>query len=200
MIGKQIFFMKHVILSFTLLFIFFAAKAQLSVNVFWTEQSGLNPQEIIYYNPMKNLVWPDFKGTPGPPSAVAAITSSGFGYKANMQSSGGKGQINISVYCYFSKDKSWVKPGKTTAYILNHEQHHFDVSFLAAGIFMEKVKSANLTLSNCNTLLPKLYKECCEFMNKMQDDYDGQTKNGQLADQQAKWNKFFNERVSLVTR
>jgi len=160
----------------------------------------MDANDVIYYNPSQSLVWSNFKGTPGPPSPIAAITSSGFGYKANMKNTGTKGEINVMVYCYFSKSKSWVKPGKTTTYILNHEQHHFDVSYLAAGIFIEKVKKAGLTMANCNTLLPKIYRECCDFMNKMQDDYDGQTKNGQLADEQARWNAYFNARVPLVIK
>ncbi len=174
--------------------------AQVTTNIYWTEQSGMPAAETIYYNPAKNLQWQDFRGSVPAPGRVAAETSSGFGYKANMQSSGDNGRINISVYCYFNRNKSWVRPGKTTAYILNHEQHHFDVSYLAAGIFMEKIKNAGITLSNINTVLPRIYRECCDFMNKMQDDYDGQTMNGQLADQQARWDKFFNERVSLVVR
>lgn len=157
--------------------------------------------DAIYYNPAKKLIWKDFKGTPseggGP---VAAITSSGFGYKADMKTNGTKGRINIGVYCFFSKGKSWVKPGRTTPYILNHEQHHFDVSFLAAGVFMDKLKKMNITPANSNIILPKLYREACDLMNKMQNDYDGQTKNGQLPEIQDKWNEFFAERLQPVIK
>jgi hypothetical protein len=189
---------------FFLIFITFlsagSASAQFSTNVYWTEQTSMDLNDVIYYNPSQNLNWSNFKGTPGPPGPVAAITSSGFGYKANMKNTGSKGEVNVMVYCYFSKSKSWVRPGKTTSYILNHEQHHFDVSYLAAGIFIEKVKKAGLTMANCNTLLPRIYRECCDFMNKMQDDYDGQTKNGQLTDEQARWNVYFNARIPLVIK
>jgi len=37
-------------------------------------------------------------------------------------------------------------------------------------------------------------------MNKMQDDYDGQTKNGQLKDIQAKWNELLDQKITLITR
>ncbi len=190
--------------SFFLIFIAFlfagSASAQFTTNVYWTEQTNMDPNDVIYYNPSQNLNWTNFKGAPGAPGPVAAITSSGFGYKANMKNTGSKGEVNVMVYCYFSKSKSWVRPGKTTSYILNHEQHHFDVSYLAAGIFIEKVKKAGLTMANCNTLLPRIYRECCDFMNKMQDDYDGQTKNGQLTDEQARWNAYFNSRIPLVIK
>lgn len=192
--------MKFFSLFFLSLFVSFVLCAQVATNVYWTEQTDMNKGNTIYYNPAKSLGWDDFKGTPGSQSPIAAITASGFGYKANMNSSNGKGEINIAVYCYFNKKASWVKPGKATSYILNHEQHHFDVSYLAAGIFMNKIKNTVITTSNCNTLLPRIYKECCDMMNKMQDDYDGQTMNGQLEEKQKKWNIFFAERVPLITK
>lgn len=187
------------ILLISLLF-FAPAKGQFTTNVYWTETSEMAPSNTIYYNPQENLKWSDFLGTPGPAGPVAAMTTSGFGYKAGMKTIGNKGEINVSVYCYFIKDKSWVKPGRTTLYILNHEQHHFDVSFIVAGIFIQKIKAAGLTAANCNTILPKLYRECCDLMYKMQDDYDGQSRNGQDHEGQEKWNNFFNEKVPLVTR
>lgn len=192
--------MKILSLSLIFVMIYLYPLAQVTTNVYWTEQTEMNKSNTIYYNPGKNLLWEDFRGVPGALSPVAAITASGFGYKANMSSSNGKGEINVAVYCYFNKKGSWVRPGKTTSYILNHEQHHFDVSYLAAGIFINKLKNTVITSSNCNTLLPRIYKECCDMMNKMQDDYDSQTMNGQLEDKQKKWNVFFAEKVPLITK
>ena len=192
--------MKFFSILFIVFFITIYSFGQVTTNVFWTEQTDMNKANTIYYNKDKNLGWVDFKGQPGPQSPVAAITASGFGYKANMTSSAGKGEINVAVYCYFNKNSSWVRPGKTTSYILNHEQHHFDVSYIAAGIFMNKIKNTVLTTSNCNLLLQRVYKDCCDIMNKMQDDYDGQTMNGQLEEKQQKWNIFFSDKLPLFTK
>mgnify|MGYP000957699006 FL=1 len=131
---------------------------------------------------------------------VAAITVSGFGYVADIKTSGNKGELNIRVYCYFNKNKSWVKPGKNTAYILTHEQHHFDISYIAACIFIDKLQNTTFTKSNYNELLPRIYNESCDIMNKMQNDYDGQTKNGQVADAQEKWNQFIDDRIQFITK
>jgi len=165
----------------------------------WTEESSLPSKEVIYYSPDKSLVWNDFKGSPVEGRA-AAVTVSGFGYKANINTKNGKGQLNIQVYCYFNKNKSWVKPGRTTPYILTHEQHHFDISYIAARVFVNKLQNAVFTSSNYNVLIPRIYNESCEIMNKMQDDYDGQTKNGQLKDIQAKWNELLDQKITLITR
>ena len=177
----------------------FTANAQIITTISWVEKSNANPADVIYYNANKKLVWADFKGTPGPPSVIAAITSSGFGYSAGMKSTNGKGEINVSVYCYFSKPNSWVRNGKTTAYILNHEQHHFDATYICTKKFIEKIRNTNITTTNMNDVLAKLYKECSAEMRKMQADYDGETMNGQFKDKQEKWNVFFDKKLALLT-
>jgi hypothetical protein len=183
-----------------ILLLSFAANAQITTNINWTEKTQMPASQVIYYNPSQKLQWPDFKGEPTTTGIVAAITMSGFGYTASMKRNGNKGEINIGVYCYFSKEKSWVKPGKTTVYILNHEQHHFDISYIAASIFVSRLRNTDITTGNINSVLPKIYKECCDIMNKMQDDYDGQTKNGQLKDIQEKWNIQLNDKLSEFTK
>ncbi len=176
------------------------AEAQLNVNIEWAQQTSLKASDVIYYNAGNKLEWKNFQCQPPTDnSRVAAITMSGFGYSANLKSQGSKGQLNIQVYCFFNKNRSWVKPGKTTSYILNHEQHHFDISYIAATIFMDKIQAAILTKNDYNSLLPRIYDECIEIMNKMQDDYDGQTKNGQESAIQDKWNKFINDKISLIS-
>jgi hypothetical protein len=167
--------------------------AQVVTNVSWVEKSSLNAADVIYYNANKKLVWENFMGVPNKPNPVVAITSSGFGYNVDMHTSNGKGQINVAVYCYFSKPKSWVKAGKNTAYTLTHEQHHFDATYIAAKLFIEKIREAKLTTSNMNAVLTKLYNNSCSIMNKMQNDYDSETMNGQLKAKQEKWNSFFDE-------
>ncbi|MBC7936240.1 MAG: hypothetical protein H7Y86_12895 [Rhizobacter sp.] len=191
--------MKYFLISF-ILFFSISSYAQFSSNIYWTEQTTMPSPETIYYTSAQTLSWNDFKGRPDNNSPAAAMTASGFGYKADFKSVGNSSQLNIAVYCYFSKKNSWVKPGKNTAYILNHEQHHFNISFISADLFLGKLKSAGLTKANYNTLLPKLYNECVTLMNKMQNEYDGQTKNGQLKDVQDQWNEFVGAKVKAATK
>ncbi len=171
------------------------ASAQITTKITWTEKTTMNSTEVIYYNASKKLGWADFKGVPGPAGPVAAITSSGFGYRASMNSTNDKGNIEVFIYCYFSKTNSWVKPAKKSEYILTHEQHHFDASYLAAKLFFDKVKASRLSFAKSDALLAKLYKDCCNYMNQIQNEYDGETMNGQLKDKQVKWNAFFNDKL-----
>lgn len=172
-------------------------KAQVTINIVWTEKTKLDAKNTIYYNTNKKLVWSDFKGNPAEPEPIAAVTSSGFGYDASMHAINGKGAISVNIYCYFNKPNSWVRKGKNTTYILNHEQHHFDVTYIVAKMFIDKVKAAALTTENMNAQLAKIYKDCCAIMNKMQSDYDAATKNGQIKVKQEEWNKFIETQLLL---
>ena len=183
-----------IVFLFQILF-FLVSRAQIKTNVSWTVQRKLNANEAVNYNILKKLTWSDFKGTPPPPSSIAAITSSGFGYSADMKSNNGKGEINIYVYCYFNKLKSWVRVKTKSAYILEHEQHHFDATYLAAKAFMKRVLESKITSENMNEVLGNLYKEANTAMNKMQNDYDNETKNGILKEKQAVWNNFFERKL-----
>lgn len=175
--------------------------AQVSTNVEWTRQTSMPAAEVIYYDVADKLEWNDFMcKPPADNSRVAAITMSGFGYSASMSSKGSKGQLNVKVYCFFNKKRSWVKPGKTTAYILTHEQHHFDISYIAACIFIDKIQGTVITTGNYNQVLSRIYDECIDTMNKMQDDYDGQTKNGLEKAIQEKWNKSIDDKIAAITK
>jgi hypothetical protein len=190
--------MKYII---ALLFIFTAVDlaAQTTVTVQWLPRKAPANSDTIYYTSNRKLTWPDFKGIPEEKSVALAITSSGFGFLAGVQKVNGKTTINITVYCYFGKNSSWVKTGRESDYALNHEQHHFDITYLVTCMFMQKLKAAAFTWGNYNSLLNKLYAETSRQLEKMQNEYDGQTKNGQLKDVQAEWNKKIESQLSSIT-
>jgi len=164
--------------------------AQVTATIKWETGNKRNAGDTILYNPDKKLNWNDFRGRPDKNSRAAAITESGFGYRLAMQySSTGKASIVITVVCFFNKTGSWVKPGMASDYALTHEQHHFDLTYIAACAFVEKLKAARFTVENCASLLEKINDECYRDLDKMQNDYDGETRNGQLRNIQFAWNK-----------
>jgi len=163
--------------------------AQVTVTVNWSKHVPSLSSDTIYYNSAKKLTWPDFKGKPGNPSDALAVTSSGFGYMAAMKYYNGKTDIVVDIYCYFSKQSSWVRQGRESGYALNHEQHHFDVTYIVTNSFIQKLKAVKLTRNNYGEMIEKIYNESCRELEKMQNNYDGQTKNGQLRNIQAEWNE-----------
>jgi FtsZ-binding cell division protein ZapB len=165
------------------------ASAQVNVIVQWQPLAGTEAGDTIHYDNNRRLDWKDFQGTPDNKSIAAAITASGFGYSMSMQTRNNHTSIIITVYCFFDKSHSWVKKGMNTNYALVHEQHHFDITYLHACQFVKRLKAATFTRSNCDELVEKINNEAYAELEKMQNDYDGQTKNGQLKDVQADWNK-----------
>jgi hypothetical protein len=179
---------RYILLVFFTLLVF-TVKAQTTVNINWQTADPAGSTDIIYYDINHKLTWPDFKGKPDGASFAAAVTESGFGYKLSMNSSKGRTTINITVYCYFDKNKSWVKRGMNTNYALLHEQHHFDVTYINALLFVQKLKAAKFSKSNCSALSAQIHDDCFKALNKMQNEYDGETSNGRKPAVQAEWNK-----------
>ena len=185
---------------FSLFFIAAAApgKAQVNVTVRWWSHTPAANSDTIFYTAAKKIAWPDFKGKPGEPADALAITSSGLGYVAAMQNYKGKTTIVIDVYCYFSKQNSWVRRGRESDYALNHEQHHFDVTYISTNLFIRKLKDARFTKNNYGNQVEKIYNETCHELEKMQNDYDGQTKNGQLKNIQTEWNDKIDKQLGAL--
>lgn len=177
----------RIAISIIFTLICFNLSAQFSSNVYWTTDTELKTKDVIFYNGKVPLVWGDFLGTPKPVGQTAALTASGFGYKASSRSGVDGTEINIGVYCYFSKPDSWVANGNETAYVLSHEQHHFDITYIMARTFLEKVKKEKITPQNINTLLPKIYNDCNAQMTALQNQYDASTRHGMDKDQQSWW-------------
>jgi len=163
------------------------AFTQFRVNVQWSQYVPAANSDTIYYNGNQKLSWPDFKAMPVNAFGAVALTSSGFGYTADIQYENGRTDIVIEVYCYFSKQNSWVIPGLESDYALNHEQRHFDITYIAANLFIKKLNAAKFTEANYTTLLDDIYKESRSDFAKLQNDYDSETRNGQLKNIQEEW-------------
>ncbi|MBL7703362.1 MAG: hypothetical protein JNM14_14015 [Ferruginibacter sp.] len=175
-----------------------AAFAQLTVNIQWQSIKPGYSGDTIYYETDRKLSWADFKGRPDAASPAAAITQSGFGYRMSMQSYNNRTTINITVFCYFNKNKSWVKRGMKTNYALEHEQHHYDITYINTCKFIQMLKEAKLTKSNFASVVEKIHDDCFEALNKTQDEYDGQTSNGRIESMQFAWNKKINEQLAAL--
>jgi hypothetical protein len=179
---KQFFFTVFV-LSATLSF-----SQPLVLNVISEPAKG-SANDTIYYQPGSKLVWNNFFTRNESSGDVAALTASGFGFKASMSYKNGKGNISVFTYCFFSRSNSWVRPNRKTDYILSHEQHHFDISYIGMQLFAHRLRQTNFTVQNYSALLHRIYNESYQYMSDLQNRYDGETKNGQLPDKQAQWIK-----------
>lgn len=74
-------------------------------------------------------------------------------------------------------------------YALLHEQHHFDITYIVTCRFFQKLKNTAFTRDNYSELLDRINRAYYEELETLQNEYDGQTRNGQLKDVQLAWNK-----------
>ena len=66
-------------------------------------------------------------------------------------------------------------------------------------VVIKKLKAAKFTRNNYDTLLDEIYTESRLQLKQMQDDYDGQTKNGQLKNIQTEWNDKIEKQLKLLS-
>ncbi len=144
---------------------------------------------IISYVPGGRLTWSDFQGIPGDTISTSAITSSGIGYHFNLHQTEDSAWFNFTVNCTFSKTKSWGLESKKNEYVLNHEQRHFDISYINALRFIKKLRETSLDVKTYRTEIKRIYREVSAELSAMQNEYDTQTKNGISQEMQEEWNR-----------
>ena len=83
-------------------------------------------------------------------------------------------------------------------YALLHEQHHYDITYINACLFIQKLKEAPFNRINFNQLVDKIHDDCFDALSKMQDAYDGETLNGRINQQQKSWNKKIDQQLAAL--
>jgi len=192
--------MKQTISLILFLIASFAVSAQkIETRITWL---ATNPgtTDIIIYNPQQQLTIADFKGQPDASTDAVAITSSGFMFKAGYQSENEKGILSLQVYCSFNKNDSWMKERGKTAYILVHEQRHFDISYLSTLLFIKKVRQTNFQQPDFMAQLRNIYKEIVQQMSERQQQYDSETNNGINTTKQEEWNKRIEKDIAGLSK
>ena len=190
---------KNVYFTFILLSAAFFSTAQtVSSTVIYEADNSIGNDSIVYYIPGKQLSWNDFQGSTQDRSEEVALSMTGFRYKMRIQTRDNKTDLTISVSCSFVKKDSWVKPGKNKPEILNHEQHHFDIAYIQANLFMKKLR----TMKFANKAFPQQIEKVCDevrqSMSDMQDLYDKETRHSLNKENQAKWDKKIGELLAGI--
>ena len=192
---------KYIVLIFTVLFSGMAVAAQdLRVAVNYVTSDPTNHKPLIFYSPAGKLNWSDFRAQPDLEDDVAAVTNAGIGFKMAFHSEGDKANLNISVLCNFNKSESWVKDDRKTPYILNHEQLHFDIAYIQAMLFVQKLRAAKYTTESFGKVIENIYDDAQQSLVAMQTAYDKETKNSQLPEIQAAWNKKVDDQLKIIKR
>ncbi|KAA2245026.1 hypothetical protein F0L74_03440 [Chitinophaga agrisoli] len=155
--------------------------------VFTMDSRPDDPEADTLFYPARKLRWTDFRGTPSlrGPSAAVAFTS--FAYEGRSRLQRDTLQITLTLQVFFIRSASWARAGIMDSYALGHEQLHFDITYLVAQRFKQRIRSLALTRDDYDSMIQYEYLEAFREMNRLQEEYDGETRNGVNAAAQQEW-------------
>ncbi|MEO9070191.1 MAG: hypothetical protein ABI261_04100 [Ginsengibacter sp.] len=168
------------------------------MHVFTEQKIAPEKSDTIYYDFNKKLTWKDFQGAVTPNVPWGAITASGFSFDSGMTDDGSNLDITVGVYTFFIKNDSWKKPDINSAYHLEHEQHHFDITRLYAEKLVDEIKKAHFTADNYKKLLNSIFDKVYNENMAVQHEYDSETKNSMDVDKQKEWNQKISAEVENI--
>ena len=165
------------------------------------------PENWIPWDENKKLVWSDFKGD-NPNSPFAAYTTWYVSWNYSWIFSNTEECYyefsRISANANFEKDKSWIKKGRESDWLLNHEQRHFDIAQVLAKEFNERVQidlkgekfpcpsskkdSATINKKTWNKIQNVFDQEHKKAL-EMEKDYENDTNHGNNSNKQIEWDK-----------
>ena len=139
------------------------------------------------WNAARPLRWADFLGparaAAGP--AVVAETSCGIAIETNLALSADR--VKVFVYNTFDRYESWVKPGKASADVLEHEQGHWNICAIYTNRMQARFDRAHITGATLQSEVPAIYNDVSREYLERQAQYEQETAHGTIADAQRRW-------------
>ncbi len=153
-------------------------------------------QQVIINASNKNrlLTWNDFTGKPDKSSSFEANTywEISYSFKGISFKKGDTATIEgFAVTLTFNTNKSWVKKGSETDYLLQHEQGHFNTGLLCQAEMFNQIKSTVFLKNNFQDKLKAIFSNTMEKYHAMGLKYDEETDHSKNKESQEKWNTFF---------
>jgi Bacterial protein of unknown function (DUF922) len=140
-----------------------------------------NNEELLDWSASRKLTWNDYKASPDPNSDAAASTTSYLAIEYNITSS----SFGYNIESRFSKTRSWGL--HKTAYILSHEQGHFDIAEIFARKLNKQMSEYRFNKRTYQQDLNKIYHDILDEKEKMQNDYDKETNHSIKKEKQTEW-------------
>jgi hypothetical protein len=133
-------------------------------------------ENCIDWHENQQLSWSDFQGAVSETSPFAAMTHWYIYYRW-------KDNKIIAESC-FETDKSWVREGKQTDYLLRHEQLHSDIAQLQIRLFKQKLEAVTSKVQ-----VKQVFDQVLNAAKQMQVQYDTETKHSADKVAQQRWSR-----------
>ena len=155
-------------------------------------------EETMTWQEDRELTWSDFKATPNPNSNAVALTASGITFGYSVKTSGQRIiDFNTTVNAHFYPNKSWYLKDKGDAYILAHEQLHFDITELYTRMFRKQLTKLVVN-QNVKEQMKRLHTAINEAVNETQKRYDAQSNHSINVEAQRQWKTFIHEELKKL--
>jgi hypothetical protein len=166
-----------------------------SLKINFIDDSRITNDDTVHYNPARKLTWADFQAAPRKGSHYAAEVFTSFSYEGKSTVKDGVIILNLNAKAYMLKTSSWGRPDARTAYALNHEQRHFDITKIIVERFKRKMNPDSLTLEDYNSIAQYQFIESYRELNRMQAQYDNETNHSINQAAQERWNQKIDEEL-----
>ncbi|MFC6997700.1 hypothetical protein [Rufibacter roseus] len=148
-----------------------------------------NEPDTLFYDPNRPLNWSDFKGGPVTSGKFAAFIFPGLSSESYAVVKNGVIHVKVTLRVYTLRQLSKVRADSKTAYVLNHEQRHFDIVKLVAEHYKQRVQPQKLTLQDYDSMIKYQYLEALWELDQLQKQYDEETHHGLNHTAQERWNR-----------
>lgn len=138
-------------------------------------------EDPIAWSSTRRLSWADFKASPDPKSANAALTSSKISFKYSQSGA----NFRYQIACEFDKNASWGKV--KTPPILAHEQGHFDISEIHARKLNRALQQYSVNEASLARDISGIYQRIMDEQNSFQAEYDTETNFSRNPEKQQAW-------------
>ncbi|MBL4663729.1 MAG: DUF922 domain-containing protein [Flavobacteriaceae bacterium] len=156
----------------------------------------ISEEEKIIWDENRKLTWADFKGVPSGPLDFVASTNSGVSFSFSYKERNGVGTIDYTVLSNFYPVLSWYRPSKVSAYILEHEQMHFDISELCARKLRKSLSNVPRN-RNFKENTEVIYQENEAYRRELQTRYDIESDHSNNKEEEYKWRVYIAEQLEV---
>lgn len=148
--------------------------------------SFVSPPERFAWDEERPLRWSDFKGAPDYLLNFVATTNSGMTQSYTIDGYGVLDKSSSTVMAHFYPTFSWYKPADTTAFILRHEQSHFDITEIHVRKLRKRIQEYSFT-ANSKEEIKQLYEITEQERRATQRLFDEETDHSRIKGQEILW-------------
>ncbi len=165
-----------------------------TVRLVFTDVDYPDKADTVFYRPGRKLTYADFQAAPRP-GRYAAMVFTSIAYEGNSKVKEDYLEVEIKMKVYMVKSMSWMAVQSRNEYVLGHEQLHFDIANVIAQRFKNRLRDMPLTVEDHDSEIQYQFLEAFREMNRLQEQYDQETRHGLNAVEQTAWNQLIMEEL-----